>query len=1471
MHRISFPPDCRGWQDTQLSTGSAGTRYQAHKGGGTVARGPQRWIEVTRSQFPHEAEGLNLVRALLPGRDPFRAWSNFEFRDSHGRWHEVDLLVLGERRLHLVELKYYSGTLRGDDHVWLRDGRRPEDSPLKLARRKAQRLASKLQDELIIWANEKQTRVPDIRSAVPYVQEAVFLHHPDFRCALPASARIDLLGRNSSRDTSGLPGISSRLVEPATPGQPVTSGRSAIIAELMARIGAVQRRQREAGSWIIDEEPLGEGDGWQDWPAFHKVAKTDRARIRFLVTAPGAAAAERTARHRLAEHEYRVMSRLAHNGLLGPIDLVDSDLGVGLVYRLDERFQRLDLWLADQNEKVSVDDQFSVLRQVAEAVAFAHGNRVVHRSLNPRAIWVRRAADGSVRVQVRDWQSAGSALGTGTTGSSVAGVTGLADAWAQVSPVSTRAGAVGRPVAADADQRLAEAFQAPEGIWSPDADRIKLDVFALGALAYFTLAGRHAAADRASLRERLRRCDGLDLAADLPQVAADVRALVLEATRPKVSDRLGDVRAFLAKLSSAEKALVTADEDAAEPLEATPGSLIGGHYRLERRLGEGSTAVGLLVTDTSAGEGPDALRVLKVAIDDAAATRLDAEAEVLAKVRDPRLVKMIEGPVRLGGRTALVLEPAGDETLAEVLRHGQRLSLDLQERWGTDLLEALIALDRSGIDHRDIKPANLGIREGRSDRAKHLVLFDFSLARAGATAVTAGTPPYLDPFLEDPSRGRFDSAAERYSVAVVLFEMATGSTPRYGDGLSDPASLSDEAAIEAAMFDPAVAEPLTAFFYKALARKATQRHETAAEMLREWQSVFMPVPKTMPADADAIAARAQPSTSLAEAGLSDRALSAVRLFGVQTVGDLIAVDPVRLNHMRGVADSTRREVKSRASQWRHQFAAAVTGRGAMPSRPAGQAMPDPVAAAELLAERAGSARAEARRKVARILLGLEGQLQPFATQAELSAVLAVSSGRTAQQVGALQDAWAGDAECRILLDALGDVSAQALTDLGGVATVGELAETVLAALPPAPAAGDETRQGRIAAGLLRVALDRNQALGRADNDATVLSTRRRAGKVILLANNPALLDPAEAVGRMADQLVELAEAAGEPLVPPVRAIPKLQATWARAAATSELTDETTPAGPQLLGLAAALSERSALSGSRELHSAGLPVATALSLALTGAASVQTLTPQEIRDRVRARFPALPPVPERPRLDQLLSDAELTLIYDEALRAYRQPARSGDATRLSSRLSVRSFNPQPGLLRGSRAGHRLAESSSSRSFLALGIEWRELDRVTDILLTTFGAIEVDVTGVLIDEMRRQAAEVGLPWETVRTADAAPAGSRDASGLSVLVQRSVPAIDAAIDGACAAAPAGTRPVLLTEAGPLARYGYLTMLAARADLVTRRSQAIWLAVPQLQDNQGPVIDGRALPLAAPGQYFRLDLDSLRGESLATTGGNS
>jgi serine/threonine protein kinase len=1131
---------------------------------------------------------------------------------------------------------------------------------------------------------------------------------------------------------------------------------------------------------------------------------------------------------------------------------------------LDDRFQRLDLWLADHATSLPAGGQLRLLREIAEAVDYAHRNRVVHRGLTPHAVSVRPLPDGKLQVMVGDWQSAGTVAGSGPTGPSAGGITGLMDnadrngAGTAASMAGSPTSVLMRPGAADVDRRLAEAFQAPEGVWNRDADRIRLDVFALGALAYFVLVGRPAAADRTALRERLRRDNGLDLAADLPQVPPAVRALVLDATRPTVSERLPDSRSFLERLAEAEQALAGPAEDVTDPLDAASGEVIDGRFELIRRLGRGSTAVGLLVTDLAVeGSGPEAIRVLKVAVNDAAAARITGEAEVLAGVTGPRLVRLIEGPLDVGGRQALLLESAGDETLAEVLRSRERLSLDLLERWGSDLLEALATLDRAGVDHRDIKPANLGVREGRSDRAKHLVLFDFSLSRAGASAVTAGTPPYLDPFMDAPERGRHDSAAERYSAAVVLFEMATGGTPKFGDGLSDPASVRDEATIETGLFDPTVADALVPFFRTALARNAKERFDTATDMLTAWRKVFAPVPKTIPDDADERAAASSAATPLTEAGLSARALSALEPYGVTTVGDLVAVDPVRLNRLPGVAEATRREVKGRARQWRDKLGPGTIGRGpdrqALPG-PGSKALPDPVGAAELLLLHAGTARAASRRATARLLLGLDPGLEPFGSQNELAAVLAVSRARAAQQMAALQDGWAAQPACRDMLDAVAQYARQSLADLGGVATVDELADAVGAVLHPPTDGADSGALSRIAAGLLRLALDRTQALYRAEAGREQLAVRRRGGRIALLATDEALLDPAEALGRTADGLVAQARSAGETLVPAARAAQQLRDDWTQASAGQ-------PASPavlsdtRLLRLAAALAHDAAVSGSNELYRRDLPPTAALALALRGVGGSQAVTPHEIRDRVRARFPALPALPDRPGLDQLISDAGLGLVYDEGRHGYRWPTRTADTKDLVSRQTTITAPITSQLVSGGHSGHRLAESVATRSFLALGVDADRTDKAIDALTKRFGAVVVDVTQVLIETMRAQAAEVGLPWDMVQAADAAPQGSRDAVGLTALVQRSLPAIEAAIHAAASGVPNGTRPVLLTEIAPLARYGHLPLLSQWADLAARRPQAIWALIPQLSGSQGAIVDKRPLPLAAPGQFFRLD----------------
>ena len=148
----------------------------------------ERWVEVSPSEFKHEAQGLTYLRDRLPDETPYRAWTNFEFRDSQGRWHEVDAMILTRNTLHIVELKYYSGTISGTDTRWRRDnggGSRSEDSPLMLAQKKARVFASRLKDEFANWAVQKGIDPrAHTRQVVPFVKAAVFLHHPHVRVEL---------------------------------------------------------------------------------------------------------------------------------------------------------------------------------------------------------------------------------------------------------------------------------------------------------------------------------------------------------------------------------------------------------------------------------------------------------------------------------------------------------------------------------------------------------------------------------------------------------------------------------------------------------------------------------------------------------------------------------------------------------------------------------------------------------------------------------------------------------------------------------------------------------------------------------------------------------------------------------------------------------------------------------------------------------------------------------------------------------------------------------------------------------------------------------------------------------------------------------------------------------------------------------------------------------------------------------------
>ena len=142
-----------------------------------------RWTAIAESQFPWEREALDWLRTQLPDRDPWHAWTNFEFIDDEGKVTEIDALILSPAGLFLVEIKSRPGVLTGDPHtwVWTTDGREyTYDNPLLLANRKAKRLASVLR---------KQPSVVKSKIRLPFVEPLIFLSATSLNCKLSGNAR----------------------------------------------------------------------------------------------------------------------------------------------------------------------------------------------------------------------------------------------------------------------------------------------------------------------------------------------------------------------------------------------------------------------------------------------------------------------------------------------------------------------------------------------------------------------------------------------------------------------------------------------------------------------------------------------------------------------------------------------------------------------------------------------------------------------------------------------------------------------------------------------------------------------------------------------------------------------------------------------------------------------------------------------------------------------------------------------------------------------------------------------------------------------------------------------------------------------------------------------------------------------------------------------------------------------------------
>lgn len=1379
-----------------------------------------RWEQINPSAFRHEQEGLRELASYLPDIDPYHVWANVEFVGTDGSINEVDALVLTPSGLYVLELKHWQGEITGDGTQWVRrlpKGRLlPEDNPYILANRKAKRLAG-----LIRFYARQQGK----QRLAPFVGAAVFLHARNLRSKLDEIGRQHVYGLDGYETESRLTSLRELLLaRPRHANRLVDAARARQIVELVR--GAKIRpsvAERKVGQLLLHPRPFAEGIGWQDFLAGHIMDTALVRRVRFYLTSR-APSEDVAAIRRAARREFRLLQGIHHPGIARSSDLVDHQWGPAVVFDHQEAWVRFDQWLVQHGDQLTLAQRLHLVQDLAEIVDHAHSRRLAHRALHPRAIFVAHPDASRPGLVITDWQAGGR----------LAGAT-------QVTRLSSSTGGAGLELFFDDEMRR---YQAPEAVNRSDVPGNQLDIFSLGTITYRIFAGDAPATTPEELTAAVRG-GGLNLSAVADGVPSALATLVYDATRGDPAQRLPSVAAFRAGLEAVWDELTAPEpEPVVNPLEAHKGDVLDGGYTVVRRLGTGATATALLVTppgaastdDQPAGEPPEegAARrelVLKVARDEQYADRLEAEARLLRSLRHHwQVAALVDGPVTIGGRTALVLENAGRRTLAEDLAGGQRLALDLLERYGRDLMDIVTFLEGEGVWHRDIKPANLAARPRPKDRQPHLCIFDFSLAATPADQLTAGTSRYLDPFLGPPRRMRYDAAADRFAAAVTLYEMATGMLPRWGDN-ANPAAISDEVSLDPASFDPAVADRLVPFFARALAREATERFDTAEEMADAWRMIFKDIPE--PAAEPQHEPTLTRESPLDGIGLTARARSALERLGLHTVGELVDCEPSALTRAKGVPDATRKEILAQARAVRAQ----------LPAPEAAPAEPPPAAyGVEALCATLLPGKRAKDRAALEVLLGqaptADGTFLRWLSQSEAARATGIGQPQISTLLRKHTKAWLANPNLTQVRDEI-----VALLDArGAVMCADELAESLMAARGSYT---DEPKRTPQAIGLVRAAAEAELALG---GDARLATYRFRGADPRTGAEAGTTAPPRAGtvlVGREPDD--PAAETTAADLLAYAVRLGRRAADLAgldplptRARATEQLRAIAAPEGmpllsdARLLQLAAAASNGTAdVNAQGQLYPVGMAAVRALRLAV-GSLAGQRLSPDELRARVRARFPHAEDLPTgRLDLDELLTACEVPLEWDATRQAYI-PRTVGSA--LSSTRVVSTAAPLAGPGVVAEVDAKLAFALERHGFLAVLAPLKRLAPARRALLAQLALNEVNVTGIMIEQLRG----LGFPWETIAAADNGQPTDPDFRSLVDLVRHEVvPAVERALTVA--------QPVLLTDAAPLARYGALRLLQQLADPTRPRPAARLLLVPARSPERA-MLDDEQLPLTSP-----------------------
>ena len=263
------------------------------------------------------------------------------------------------------------------------------------------------------------------------------------------------------------------------------------------------------------------------------------------------------------------------------------------------------------------------------------------------------------------------------------------------------------------------------------------------------------------------------------------------------------------------------------------GKRLDGRYEIRELIGVGGMANVYKAYDI-AEQRVVAVKILREEYmnNDEFIRRFRNESRAISLLSHPNIVKVYD--VIFSDRIqSIVMEYIDGITLKDYIDQEGTLRWKEAVHFTVQILRALQHAHDRGIVHRDIKPQNIMLLSDGT-----IKITDFGIARfsrSNTKTITdraIGSVHYISP--EQASGAATDARTDIYSLGVMMFEMLTGKLPFEADS---PVSVAikqiQSQPIRPRSLNPSIPVGLEEITMRAMQKDASQRYQSAAEMLRD--------------------------------------------------------------------------------------------------------------------------------------------------------------------------------------------------------------------------------------------------------------------------------------------------------------------------------------------------------------------------------------------------------------------------------------------------------------------------------------------------------------------------------------------------------------------------------------------------------------------------------------------------------------